>query len=363
MTTSNHKEHKAVSLLKQIASIPSTTLQEQAVTTHLAHHLESRGWTVHLQPIAPSDPPRHNLYAFRSSGSTYEGPYRKNIKILFNSHLDTVPPHIAITEDAEKVYGRGTCDAKASVAAQICAVEEMIDEGTLREEDVGLLYVVGEETDHIGMIQANKLGLTTQYLIVGEPTELQIANGHKGMIKAEISAKGVAGHSGYPERGKSAIAALVDVLYELDHTEWPVDKRLGPTTFNMGTILGGVAANVIPADAHAQISFRLAVHQDNVLTQAKNIIERPRKDGVQVTCNVKAAMNPVYCETVDIPGVDEFTARYFTDIPYLTGSHKSLLFGPGTILVAHSVDEYVKKEDIVQAVGHYKAIVGQLLKV
>ncbi|TPX71700.1 hypothetical protein SpCBS45565_g00900 [Spizellomyces sp. 'palustris'] len=352
-------QSKVLTLLRSLISIRSTTLQEQSVVDFLKTYLMQHSWHVHLQPIPDSSPTRHNIYAYRSKSETDN--IRTNVKVLLNSHVDTVPPHIELSEDDETLYGRGSCDAKASMAAQICAVEELIEEGKIAEEDVGLLYVVGEETNHIGMIAANSLNINAQYLLVGEPTEMMIAEGHKGMIKADIVVKGQAGHSGYPERGKSAIVALVDILHDLQHTEWPSDPVLGATTLNLGQISGGVAANVIPEHARADISFRISTNAEQVAAQLRTIVEQPRTDGVHVTLSIRGMQNPVRCETVDVDGVEKFVARYFTDIPYLKGTQKPLLFGPGSILVAHSEKEFVKKDDVIRSVRIIKEIVQKLV--
>ncbi|KAJ3279083.1 hypothetical protein HK104_001791 [Borealophlyctis nickersoniae] len=359
--TLSQDEDSCFSLLRKLISLRSTTPHEHPATSFLATHLKSLGLKTHIQPL-PSDPSRTNVYAYLSSATNGDAP-PKNVKVLLNSHLDTVPPHIELKEDEAKFYGRGACDAKGSVAVQVQAVKELMAEGKVKEGDVGLLYVVGEEKDHVGMRHANELNLSPSFLLVGEPTEMRLAKGHKGIIKADIQVKGKAGHSGYPERGRNAVAALVDVLARLRSTEWPVDSRLGPTTVNLATLQGGVAANVIPASAMAELSFRVSTCAADVAKQLREIVEgTPVEDGIQVVLNVLDVKEPVRCYTVPVEGVDEFVANYFTDIPYLKGSHKSLLFGPGSILVAHSDDEYVDKADLVRSVKIVKEIILKLLE-
>ncbi|KAJ3185375.1 hypothetical protein HDU85_001425 [Gaertneriomyces sp. JEL0708] len=360
-TIMSSSEPQVISLVRSLVEIPSTTEEEFSCASYLSDYLRSRGWSIHQQYLEqPSDdsPKRFNIYAYRGDPDQV----RNTVKVLLNSHLDTVPPYIPFREDDTNIYGRGSCDAKGSVAAQICAVEELLREGKIKEEDVGLLYVVSEETDHKGMMIANKLDLQCRYLLVGEPTELRVARGHKGIIKANIVVKGKAGHSGYPERGRSAIQALVDILYQLQHANWPEDPVLGATTLNIGTINGGVAANVIPAHAAADISLRVSTSVKVVEAQLREIIEKPRMEGIQVDFQLRTALDPVRCETVDVDGVDKFVAMYFTDIPYLHGGHSPLLFGPGSILVAHSVDEYVSKSDLTRSVEIIKDIVVQLVE-
>ncbi|KAJ3030607.1 hypothetical protein HDV00_008769 [Rhizophlyctis rosea] len=352
-----------LALLKSLIEIRSTTLQEHDIASWLTSYLRSNGWHVHLQPI-PNFSDRHNVLAWRGGAddslTSLKG---RKFKVLMNSHIDTVPPHIEYSETETRVLGRGACDAKGSVASQIIAIHELLKEGKIKEEDVALLYVAGEETDHIGMIQANSLPLSTSYLVVGEPTELRLALGHKGVLKADIKVQGRAGHSGYPHVGRNAIDALVDILAALKNAPWPVSPRLGPTTLNLGQVSGGVAANVIAASATADVSLRISTSAADAVSQFLSIIEETKaklQDGIEVDVNVRAAMDPVVCDTVDVEGVETFVAGYFTDIPYLNGPHKPLLYGPGSILVAHSKDEYVEKSDLAEAVRVYKEIVRRL---
>lgn len=190
----------------------------------------------------------------RSNILAYKGTSRQT-RLLFNSHLDTVPPYIGPSEDSDTLYGRGSTDAKSSIAAQLLAAEAMYADGTIGDGDVSFLFVVGEEVDHVGMIASNELGLSPQYLVVGEPTESKLAVGHKGMYKFKLQSKGKAAHSGYPQLGESAIIPLMRLLLELDAAQalFPVDPLLGPTTLNIGTISGGAAANVVPDYAQAEV--------------------------------------------------------------------------------------------------------------
>ncbi|KAI9209582.1 uncharacterized protein BJ171DRAFT_484468 [Polychytrium aggregatum] len=344
---------QVTALLKHLMQIESTTGNEGPVAVALGQYLQQRGWTVELQPV-DADGKRRNVYAHR-------GDSRSKPVVLLNSHIDTVPPYIPFSEDSDKIYGRGSCDAKGSIASQVVAVSQLIEEGKLADGDVALLYVVGEETDHAGMIKANELGLDARFLIVGEPTESCLANGHKGIIKATVVCKGKAGHSGYPERGASAIEALVKILHDLQSNTWPVDERLGPTTINLGIVSGGVAANVIPEHAEAQISVRVSAQLQQIVERIRHGVQSHQVAGVDASVHFGGVLEPVRCETVELTGVDTFTAAYFTDIPFLKGNHLPLLIGPGSIKVAHSVDEHVEKKDLVQLVDIYKELILKLV--
>ncbi len=178
--------------------------------------------------------------------------------MLVSSHIDTVPPFWPYERRGDEIWGRGSVDAKGSIAAQVTGVLDLISSGEIEEGDVSLLFVVGEETDGLGMKTANDLGLAWETVIFGEPTELKLASGHKGIMLFTLTAKGKAAHSGYPELGRSANAMLVEALHGLMGAEFPWSEKYGNTTFNIGKIGGGVAANVVPEDASAALSVRIA---------------------------------------------------------------------------------------------------------
>jgi acetylornithine deacetylase len=195
----------------------------------------------------------------------------RQTRILVTSHIDTVPPFIPYELRGDQVWGRGSADAKGSVAAQIFAVERLRDAGKIVEGDVALLFVVGEEKDGHGMKAANDLGLAWESVIFGEPTELKLATGHKGGLAFTLSANGKAGHSGYPELGRSAIEILVRGLSALHQLELPGSERFGNTTLNVGQIEGGVAPNVIAQNASATVLVRVA---SDDLDEIKTRIEK-----------------------------------------------------------------------------------------
>ncbi|RUP48456.1 hypothetical protein BC936DRAFT_144532 [Jimgerdemannia flammicorona] len=274
-------------LHKALCLIPSVYPHELPVSTYLAEWLRSRGWTVEQQVVSTT-PLRHNMYAYLGR--------RRETRAVLNSHLDVVPPYVEIREDEENVYGRGTCDAKGSVASQIWAAEELRAEGRVKEGDVGLLYVVGEEFDHIGMIQANKLEISPEFVIVGEPTENILAKGHKGVMVFTLEATGKAAHSGYPELGKSAVEILVDVLHELKNLVLPVDPYLGANTLNLGLISGGVAVNIIPERATAKCSVRVTTDISALWELFRSVVHRYAP---HVRMVEGMTFDPVRCEVVD----------------------------------------------------------------
>ena len=322
-------------LTKQLISIPSISGAEKEVAEYLAGYLKSAGFDIELQEIEPGRP---NVYARRGDP-----------EVVLSTHTDTVPPYFEFREDADYVYGRGACDTKGIIAAMVKAAESLIESGVT---DFGLLFVVGEEAGSHGARVANTIPNRSRYLINGEPTEFKMALGSKGSLKALIKAEGRAAHSAYPEMGESAIEKLLDVLEDLRRAELPEDPTLGASTMNIGTIRGGVAANVIPASAEAEVLVRV-VSNTAVL---KSIIE----DSVAGRARVDYTFScePVFMERLE--GFETAVVAFTTDIPMLTNWGKPLLFGPGSILDAHTPNEKMPKAELARAVDAYVDMVVRL---
>ena len=245
-----HKDSKEDTLLdlhRNLVEIPSITGSEHNVSHYLRDYLQARGFKVELQPVLDG---RENILAYVDDV--------RETRVLVTSHIDTVPPFIPYERRGDQIWGRGSADAKGSVAAQIVAVQQLYEARKIAGGDVALLFVVGEEKDGHGMKAANDLGLTWESVIFGEPTELKLATGHKGGLAFTLFAHGKAGHSGYPELGRSAIDILVNGLTALRQLDLPGSKRFGDTTLNVGQIEGGVAPNVIAQNASATILVRVA---------------------------------------------------------------------------------------------------------
>lgn len=251
-------------------------------------------------------------------------------------------------------------DAKACVAAQIVAAEELLASSRINPGDLSLLFVVGEEVEGDGMIHANQLGLSWDAVIYGEPTEGTLPKGHKGVLNMHLTAVGKAAHSGYPALGESAVEKLLTGLHEIRQLQLPSSDRFGETTMNIGRIEGGIAANVIPSSAEADIMFRVA---GGTIGELKTLIEGALKRCGD-PCHIKYA--PDDCEPVeieyDVPGFETMVVSYGTDIPNLKGNHKNYLYGPGSIHVAHTEDERLKVADLVASVASYKTLALHALK-
>jgi len=275
-------------------------------------------------------------------------PQEPNPAIVFSTHMDTVPPFIPSSEDENKIYGRGCCDAKGIIAIQIAAAERLKEEGIY----VGLLFLVGEERDSAGAKAANQQANSCKFMINGEPTDNRIAIASKGSLRATIIANGVMAHSAYPELGDSAIHKLVEALHRLREMKLPSDPEIGPCTMNVGVIEGGRAPNVIADQARAQLLYRLvgpAAPLRNEIVQTVGDLAK-----VEFTLEIPA----VHLRTFE--GLPTMVAAFTTDIPALGNWGQPILIGPGSILVAHTPAEYVEKKELAQAVELYCDIAKKL---
>ena len=326
-------------LTKALMNIPSVSGEEEAVGFFLRDHLQTLGWTVDLQKVSEN---QNNVIAYLNDTP----------RVWFSTHIDTVPPFIPPTEDDEKIYGRGACDAKGIIAAQITAAEKLRSEGV---EDLGLLYTVEEERSSTGARAANEHPLASmcEYMINGEPTDNELAIGSKGSFRLKIKTTGKAAHSAYPEEGDSAIEKLLDILDDVRRTRFPNDDFFGETTVNIGVIEGGVALNVIAPSAEASLLIRLTTARQPVEEALTNVI-RGRGEIEVLSCSEPVRM-------LEVDGLEQKTVRFTTDIPYLTNWGQPLLLGPGSILVAHTKDEFVLKKELETAAGHYYTLVKKLL--
>ena len=252
-----------LSLHKSLVEIPSISRGENKVGKWLAKYLENQGFTVELHAIQ-SDPPRENILAYLGSSN--------KTRTLISSHIDTVPPFWPYERRGDEIWGRGSVDAKGAVATQIKAVEQLIASGDVKEGDVAILFVVGEEITGDGMLAVNDWNMSWETVIFGEPTELKLASGHKGITSLKIQAHGKAGHSGYPELGRSANSMLIPALAKLGEVNWPSSEKYGNTTCNIGRVDGGVAQNVIAEEAFALVAIRVADNKDLVEKLAREAL-------------------------------------------------------------------------------------------
>lgn len=330
---------KVFELTRKLIDIPSVTGDEVSVGKFLAAHLETLGYQVERQLVADG---RFNVIA-----TTRDKP-----RVVLSTHMDTVPPYIESGEDEEKIYGRGACDAKGIIAAQIVAAERLRAEGV---NEIGLLFTVDEETGSAGARVANtsKRPNETHFMINGEPTDNKLAVATKGSLRFVLTTQGRAAHSAYPEQGESAIEKLLDVLQDLRNVQWPVDDVLGNTTCNIGVIGGGTRPNVIPDSASAELQMRLVSN----VTEIKTTLEQTIANRARI--QYLSENEPVHLHVVN--GMDQCVVRFTTDIPYLSNWGTALLLGPGSIFNAHTAHEFVSKAELQEAVELYVTLTRSLL--
>jgi acetylornithine deacetylase len=322
-------------LTRTLIDIPSVSGEEGAVGRFLADYLEGLGYGVELQGVADD---RANLIAIAS-----EKP-----RVVLSTHMDTVPPFIRSREDDEYIYGRGACDAKGIIAAQITAAEKMRANGV---PDIGLLFTVDEEMSSLGarFANAHPIAEHCKFLINGEPTDNLLAVGSKGSLRLRIKTKGKAAHSAYPEQGKSAIEELLEVLEKIRKVDWPTSGFFGETTCNIGVIQGGTRPNIIPAEAHADLQIRLVTES----AQVKAILQEAVGDAGAI--EYLSVAEPVRMHAIE--GFEQTVVRFTTDVPYLKNWGAPMLLGPGSILVAHTDDERISKRELEKSVELYVRLV------
>jgi len=335
-----------VHLTRSLVDIESITYNEGAVGVWLEAYLQGLGFAVERMPVPQPDESRHsgerfNLYA-SVDGVTPE--------VVFSTHMDTVPPFIASSEDEEFIYGRGSCDAKGIIAAQIAAAARLRDEGA----KVGLLFVVGEERDSAGAQLANDNPKGSRFLINGEPTGNRLAVASKGALRATFRATGKMGHSAYPELGDSAIHKLIHALERVLALKLPFVEEVGSGTLNIGMIEGGHAPNVIADAAEAHALVRLVGPSAEVRTAIEG--------AVAGLATVDFTLDIPFVRMRKIDGLDTMVAAFTTDIPALTNWGEPLLLGPGSIFVAHTPYEKLAKGELFDAIDLYTKVALSLLQ-
>ena len=326
-----------VDIATWLMSTDSTSGRESAMMTAVADALAADDWEVTRIPVRGD---RFDVLA-----TAGKGPF-----VTLETHLDTVPPYIAPSRDDRRLFGRGSCDAKGIAAAMMTAADRLVSSG---EQRVELLLVVGEEKGSDGARAANHLSATTRYLINGEPTESRLASGAKGSLRVTLRTHGREAHSAYAHLGKSAIEPMIELLPTIKQLPLPVDPVLGATTVNIGTIKGGTEANVIPALAEAELMFRLVGDVEPV----KQAVAEWARGRAEIEWGSTIPAQRFHT----VPGFETMAVAYTSDIPLLGRWGTPLLFGPGSIHVAHTPDEHIAVPELRESVNTYERLVRSLL--
>ena len=393
-----------LSLHRAICEVESVTDNELDVGKLLISILEAHNFTVKAQSVPPpgatnTTKERFNIYAYPDA-STYEGDSSSREgehrpQVLLSSHIDTVPPHIpyslslpkkheySVSSSSESwrddilISGRGTVDDKACVAVQLQTALDLLAAKEVSSSDIALLFVVGEEKRGDGMRAFSNSDLydstSSDYkaILFGEPTEGKLAAGHKGIEMLTVKAHGKAAHSGYPWLGRSANSMILPALTILDSLGdmpeeeggLPRNKKYGSSTVNIGYMQGGIAGNVVPEFATADVTFRLAGGTvPEVRAIVLNAIHKVVPEGY-LELEFTQGYGPIPLDA-DVDGFDTITVNYGTDVPNLEVKEgvKRYLYGPGSILVAHGKDEGLTVGDLEDSLDGYKRLVMHALK-
>jgi acetylornithine deacetylase len=327
------------SLTRKLIDIESITGNEVAVGEALVEELQRLGYSVERMMVE-----RHRFNVWATP------PGKPNPLLVLSTHMDVVPPFIPSSETDDRIYGRGSCDAKGIITAQIGAAEKLKRSGI----PVGLLFLVGEERDSQGAQVANQQPRGAKFLINGEPTENKLALASKGTLRVEVAAEGKMAHSAYPELGESAIEKLLDALEIVRKIDLPSNPKAGLCTMNIGLIEGGRAPNVIPDHAAAHLLCRLVGPSDDLRGKIAEAVSGKAK--------AYFPLEIPYMEMTTVPGIATMIAAFTTDIPALTNWGRPVLIGPGSIHVAHTEGEYIEKKQLLEAVELYAKIAQELLK-
>jgi acetylornithine deacetylase len=330
-------------LTRALIDIESITTNEERVGAWLCEYLAPLaarfGGSVERIEVEP-----HRFNVFAQWGETPA--------VTLSTHMDTVPPFVPSREDSDHIWGRGACDTKGIIAAMITAAAVLLESG---QRNLGLLFVIGEERNSAGAYFAGQHPRGSKFLINGEPTENKLALGSKGALRYEVAAAGKMAHSAYPELGDSAIHKLIDALAEIRGLALPVDPVLGASTLNIGTISGGHAPNVIADEAHAEILVRLVGDS----TETKDALAR----AVAGRAELREILEIPAAHLGSLEGFETTVVAFTTDIPAFNGQWgEPFLIGPGSIHVAHTLDEHVPKKQLAESVNLYQRMVKELCR-
>ena len=326
-----------VGLTRSLVDIDSTTGREGEVAAWLAGLLRNDGYQVTEQPVTAG---RFNLYAHLGTPP----------QIVLSTHFDCVPPFFPSRVERGLVFGRGACDAKGIIAAQIAAAELLRASGETR---FALLFLAGEERGSDGARVANEHAPAgIHYLINGEPTDNRLGAATRGVLRVRLHAAGRAAHSAFPELGDSAIDKLLDALMVIRGITLPDDPLLGRTHYTVGLIEGGVAPNVVSPHASAELLFRTVGDSARILDLLKV---------VDPLVTVEQVLDIAAVRMHTLPAFESAVFPFTTDVPVLTRWGTPMLIGPGSIHVAHTDEEHVSIDELLQAVKLYRSLAERLL--
>ena len=324
---------ESIELAKKLLKINSVSGQEEEIGEFLAERL-APNFKIKKQKVGS----RFNILATNG-----------NPKLLFTTHIDTVPGILEVKEDEKYLYGRGACDTKGIIASMVVAAEKAVNMGY---KNFGLLFDVSEETDFSGIEKAISLA-NPEFVVVGEPTDLCIVIGQKGLIGIKIISRGKKAPGAMPENGKNAIVQLVKILKQINCIKLS-KSNIGMSTINIGKINGGIAPNVVPDYAEAIIEFRTTVSNNEILDKIKIIT-----DSFEILYSFEPVMLKSNISFMDKFSLKKITVPYFTEMYFWAKKSKAIVFGPGEYKVAHSDKERISKEEMIKAEKIYLEIIKE----
>lgn len=371
-----HDKHNLSSLFslhKDLIDIESISSNEHNIGNFLVRLFKQHGFQVDIQPVNEW---KFNIFAYFNTENDQVKNKKSHKKILLTTHIDTVPPFISyyFNQTEGNIYGRGANDAKSSIAAQFVAAMELVNENKINLSDLAILLVVNEETGGEGMYKAMDYLKDYSFgtAIFGEPTENKLSIGHKGNYMFDVETFGLKSHSGYPQLGVSSNEILIDFLWMLNfNTTFKQNQLLGPTTMNIGKLYGGIASNVLPDYSAANIFFRVADNVKDINTTVHQLIDfinnkyskiYPDFDKQHFVGMKNLLVKDPQFLDFEVPGFDTIVSAFSTDIPQFSlPVKKRYLYGPGSILSAHSDREFCSIYDLVEAVEGYKSLISYSL--
>ena len=327
-----------IELARQLLNIPSVSGEEKEIAEFLVDRL-SRTFKVETQNVG------NNFNILATCGKP---------DIILTTHMDTVPGLLEIKEDNDYLYGRGACDTKGIIAAMVCACEEAVKEGF---NNFGILLDVCEETDFSGINEAINL-VNPVFVIIGEPTNLDIVYGQKGLLGVKLICNGKSAPGSSPKLGVSAINNLISNLTKINNLNLPEDDFLGKTTFNIGIIKGGNAVNIVPDYAEATIEFRTVTNNKELINLIKQNVGYSI---VEILYNFEIVINNDL-EFIKYLNLNKRTVSYFSEMYFWNNKSKTIVFGPGNYEVAHTNSEKISKNDITKGKLLYLEIIRKLYK-
>ncbi len=329
-TALQSQEHVVQQMLVELCSLDSGSGREAGILSALRPRLEALGADLGIREFAPG---RCNVLA------TWGEP-----RVLFSTHLDTVPPLLPVGVKEGTVFGRGACDAKGQIVAQLMAIERLLSGG---RSGFAWLGVAGEETDSLGAREAfvwKDRFRACRALVNGEPTELKLATGQRGAEHIRLRCRGRAAHSGSPHLGHSAALDLLDWIQDIRRLPTLEDPVLGPEVWNLGLLQAGTALNVVPAEAEAHLLARTipgSAFREGVAGL------RPEHGELEVLLAEPPDLYP------DVPGFERASMPFGSDAPQLRDlipDRTVVLAGPGSIRVAHTDEEHLTLADLAAGI-------------